>query len=121
VLAVGVPSENDHIRGQLSVLQQRPRVDTVTDGIPHQTSPGLLSVISRRPDHATNMLTWVTVANIDLDSNPFTLRRHRCLELGRIVVSSHGHIAPLPPLRVEAIVLQPIATPNRRRDPPPAH
>lgn len=105
-LAAGVPSEDDHIRGQRSVVQKSPRVDTVSDGIPHQTSPGLLSVISRRPDHATDMLTWVTVASVDLDSDPFIVRRQRRIKLGRIVVNSHCHIAPLPPLRVEAIVLQ---------------
>ncbi|MCB0910968.1 MAG: hypothetical protein KDB60_05050 [Propionibacteriaceae bacterium] len=52
------------------------------------------------------MLAWVTLASVDLDSDPSVLSRQGRIELGRIVVSSHNHIAPLLPLRVEAIVLQ---------------
>lgn len=105
-LSVGVPTEYDHVRWKRSVVQQRPRVDTVPDGISHQTPAGLLCMISRGPDHAADMLAWVTVASVDLDSDPFTVNRQGRIELGRVVVSSHGHIAPLLPLWVEAIVLQ---------------
>ena len=77
-----------------------------------QTSPGLLSVIPRVPDHASHMLVRVPLASVDLGSDPLIVGRQRRIELGRIVECRHGHVAPLPPLWVEAIVLQ---------HPPPHH
>ena len=68
-LAISVPPKHDNTRGKPTVLQQRPRIDAMSDCVAGQAAAGLLSVIPRVPDHATHMFPRVTVATIDPGTN----------------------------------------------------
>ena len=101
---VRVQAEEDDVRRQRTIQRHTSRTPmrrSLTQG----PLPRPLTVIARVPHHASDTLTVVTDTAVNADLDLQVVLVHRRLQLSRGVEGSHHDVSTLPPLRVEAVVM----------------